>query len=455
MRLSDEGVNHDAVLLHPRQLAALGILAGLIGQLRACENVEDGYEFQQELLRRRVEVDEDGLEFRRAVRRIRGGKPPQPGAPEPQSGLDPSSVEAWQTEHFVCERLGRQYRDIGDALAWRVFGFQRKYILALSRNDPPGSMARKAGLAKEQETVEKAWREDGRFALMHDLTNALRIGDITVFTDSGPKIIEVKTDPKRRNATQQRRIEAAELALQGAGPLPGPDIMERLYDLDVPLQTHLAVLADGLERAAREGIFAAKLPGARALTVTDIFGCNAQGWTEEEYQDRLQRKHDGTLRRARIGPQGREDNVHATNLDLVARDPRRVPFAAYPFHPMACARLISDLAVFTVETSGPALAEVLCQAGLDAEWVRLPGLGDLRPGEVVIEIQRKTSRRLPDGKTLEFSRTLQMQRSELDRYLIELLEMATWIEGIRYLLADYRIEGKPWPHYRDEDRVWL
>ena len=191
------------------------------------------------------------------------------------------------------------------------------------------------------------------------------------------------------------------------------------------------------------------------MTVTDIFGCNAQGWTEEEHQERLQRKHDGALRRARIGPQGREQNVHATNLDLVARDPRRVPFAACPFHPMACARLISDLAVFAVETSGPTLADALCQAGLDAEWVRPPGLGDLRPGEVVMEIRRKTSRRLPDGKTLEFSRTLQMQRSELDRYLIELLEMGTWAEGIGYLLADHRIEGKPWPRYRNEDRTWL
>jgi hypothetical protein len=454
MRLSDAGVNHDAVLLHPRQLAALDTLAGLIGQLRACENVKDGYEFQQELLRLRLAVDEDRMAFRQAVRRIRSRKQPQPDAPEPQSGLDPSSLETWQIEYDVCERLGRQYRCIGDALAWRVFGFQRKYILALSRNDPPGSMARKAGLAKEQETVEQAW-QDGRFALMHDLTNCLRIGDITVFTDDGPKIIEVKTDPARQNAAQERRIKAAELALQGAGPLPGPDIRERLYDLDIPLKTHLDVLDDGTGRAAREGIFAAKLPGARALLVTDIFGCNAQGWTEDQYNDRLKRKHDGALRRAGIGPQGREDNIHATNLDLVARDPRRVPLAAYPLHPMACARLISDLAVFTVETSGPALADALCRAGLDAEWVRPPGLGDLAPGEVVIEIHRKTSRRLPGDMTLELSRTLQMRRSELDRYLIELLELPTWIEGIRYLLADYRIEGKPWPHYRDEDCVWL
>jgi hypothetical protein len=48
-----------------------------------------------------------------------------------------------------------------------------------------------------------------------------------------------------------------------------------------------------------------------------------------------------------------------------------------------------------------------------------------------------------------------MQRSELDRHLIELLDQATWIEGIRYLLADYQFgDGRPRPHYRSEDQIW-
>jgi hypothetical protein len=66
------------------------------------------------------------------------------------------------------------------------------------------------------------------------------------------------------------------------------------------------------------------------------------------------------------------------------------------------------------------------------------------------------SRTLGPGLTVEFSRTLQMRRSELDRYLIELLDQATWIEGVRYLLADYQFsDGRPWPHYRGEDQVWF
>lgn len=51
-------------------------------------------------------------------------------------------------------------------------------------------------------------------------------------------------------------------------------------------------------------------------------------------------------------------------------------------HPVACARLIGDYAVATVETSGPVLTRLLQVAGLDARWARPPGNADLQQGEV-------------------------------------------------------------------------
>ncbi|MFF3639093.1 hypothetical protein [Streptomyces sp. NPDC002250] len=50
--------------------------------------------------------------------------------------------------------------------------------------------------------------------------------------------------------------------------------------------------------------------------------------------------------------------------------------------------------------------------------------------------------------------TLQMGRSELDRYMIELVQPRSWIAGMKHLLAARRV-GQPWPHYRNEHKVWL
>ncbi|MEV6949997.1 hypothetical protein AB0N07_50650 [Streptomyces sp. NPDC051172] len=117
-----------------------------------------------------------------------------------------------------------------------------------------------------------------------------------------------------------------------------------------------------------------------------------------------------------------------------------MPWANYPLHPVACARLIGDYTVVTVETSGPLLARLLQVAGLDARWVRPPGKADLQQGEVVMEIHQQEQ--------------LQMRRSELERYLLELLRPGSWVAGIKHVLAA-RQTGQPWPHYRNEHEVWV
>ena len=379
MKLSMEGFPPDEVFAHPRHEAAQKALPDLIVQLRSAANVKDGYEFQQELIARVRETEEAYNGFSKAVKRMDVGKSPQPDAPEPQSGRDPSLLGTWQFEREICERIARQFRCVGDALAWRVFGFERRNIIAMCQNAPPGIWAGKAGAAAELDVVEQAYRQDGQFALLHDMTNCLRIGDVTVFRNDGSReTIEVKSNPLRNKSVQERRITLANEALQNSAPLPGKDRRARIFDLDVQFRTHLDLLAVGTERAARDGIFAARVRGDRVLLVTDIYGYSQQDRTAVEWAEVLESKISAARRRAGLGPRQPTD-IHATSLDSVSRDSQRVPFASYPLHPVACARLIGDLAVFVVETSGPVLASSLSDAGFMARWVRPPGkVGDLQ-----------------------------------------------------------------------------
>jgi hypothetical protein len=448
----------DDMMMHPRHQAMQPVLAQLIQQLRDCETAEAGVDFQRDLLARLLDVEKDRAGFKRAAKRMRGGKGPHPEAPEPQSGRDLTDVETWQFEQEVCERLARQLRSVGDALAWRVFGFHRPFILALCRNQSPGPMYGKAGLPAELEYVERTCKEDGAFALLHDLTNCLRIGDMTVWDGvNPPRTEEIKTNPENTKRAQLRRINQARAAVLDGGPLPGDNASELLYDLDLPLRTHLDVLRDALERAATDGIYATPVPGSRALFVVDQYACAEQGMSSEQFNERHQHAVDGALQRAGIAA-GREDyNIHSTSLDSTARDPLRVPWANYPLHPVACARLIGDYAVATVETSAPLLTRLLQVSGLDARWVRPPGKGDLQQGEVIMEIHQQEQLRavaLPGGVTMTPGWTLQMRRSELDRYLMELLKPGMWVAGIKHVLAARQV-GQPWPHYRNEHEIWV
>jgi hypothetical protein len=194
-----------------------------------------------------------------------------------------------------------------------------------------------------------------------------------------------------------------------------------------------------------------------------MYGCAARGWTLNDFHERAERKIQARLRQAGL-TDDRQLHINATSFDSVSRDPLRVPFAAYPLHPVACARIIGDLTVFTVETSGPALADSMRRAGIDARWVRERSRDELKPREVVMEMATRSPFRVPGevgrwireaGKEAEHVRGLQMQRSEIDMYLIQLLNQETWIGGIRYMLNDAGLKARPWPHYRCEDEVWV
>ncbi|MFH8386984.1 hypothetical protein ACH4E7_39735 [Kitasatospora sp. NPDC018058] len=448
----------DEMLAHPRHLAMQPVLTSLIEQLRDVHTPAEGYEFQQDLLTRLLDIEQDRVGFKRAADRARKGKGPHADAPEPQSGRDPADPATWAFERDLCERLARQLRTVGDALAWRAFGFHRPFVIALSRNDPPGPMYGKKGLQAELDQVHQAWKEDGAFALLHDLTNCLRIGDVTIWDDTtAPRTLEIKTNPAKMKPAQLERINAARQAVLNGGPMPGGRPSETLHDLDRPLRTHLDLLRATTDRALAEGIAATTVPGSRALLIADQAACSRLGMTGERFTENLGGAMHTALVQSGIAVDRDRQNVSATSLDFTARDPLRVPWASYPLHPAVCARIIGDYMVFTVETSGPVLTRLLQAAGFDAQWVRPPRRGGLQAGEVVMEIGRQqlpSSAILRGGFRLTSKRTLQLRRSELDRYLIELVQPGTWAAGISHLL-DNTQTGQPWPHYRDEEQVWL
>jgi hypothetical protein len=71
--------------------------------------------------------------------------------------------------------------------------------------------------------------------------------------------------------------------------------------------------------------------------VTDIYGYTTRGWTGDEWPEAVGRRVTPALRRAGINDD-RQWHVTATSVDSVSRNPARVPFAAYPLHPVARAR---------------------------------------------------------------------------------------------------------------------
>src|SRR5438128_7626588 len=149
------------VLFHPVQVATVTAIEEMVGRLHNLKTAEDCYALQRDLLNRIYEVERVEAQ---ATRKLRAA----PGDPDARA------------EQFAAGRATRQLRVIGDGLAWQVMGAQRAAIVALSQNQSAGRVYDKGmGLDSELAALNAYWKQ-GHFALLHDLTNNLRIDDLTV-----------------------------------------------------------------------------------------------------------------------------------------------------------------------------------------------------------------------------------------------------------------------------------
>lgn len=426
---------------HPLIQDTYHALPELIANLRQCRVYEDYYHFQQELLGKVLAVQEHRRACTRVVRRLGRCESVPIDAPDLRSGANPNELDAWELEIDVCERVDRQLRSVADALAWRVFNYDRQVIVALSRNDPAGPMVGKKGLKAERDFLTEMRSEEHSFVLLHDLTTCLRIGDATTFKSVGngfqAYLHEIKTNPDRRRSAQSQRKRLAEEAIRDGGALPGdPD--GRLIALDIPYKTHLDMLRDAFDKAATRGVLGMKVPGGRALVAANL-PKGYELWPEDEFIERTEKAHEAACKRAAI-----LDSSHLIGFrsdDTVARYATMPPWAIYPLPPAVCAGLITDMAVFIVTISSEPLVNALREAGLAAQWLLPPDLERLEHGQAVIRIH--------NGVHVGGLRS-----SELQRLAFELVHLPTWVEGVKAVFARQDAPGRPWHYFADEYKVW-
>lgn len=433
MSLADE--QRDSVLGHPIHLEAMDRVRALLDLLRTAKTLDDLDQLQRRLFAFIYVVEEQRANCSRVLKRLAHGET-IPKDAKPLRGSGSGRLAAtWEAEELACERATRQYRSVGDAMAWTLSGFRRRYILALSRNEPAGPMADKAGLPMELGTVEALWETRHHFGLLHDLTNCLRIGDISEFTDGGGIIIhEVKASPGRKKPVQFRRMEAAIRGADGVGPLPGSTAT--LVSVSVPYRTEARRLADLARLTVERGVQGMPIPGRRAVVGVDLEVAHRL----QPDQSRLQRRWDEEFERAqkRAGIAKGSGRLFFDALDSVGQAPTLPPWGIYPISTVHAARLAADLMMFKAVVSLEALSEALAAEGLDAKW-------DLPPdgSEPRLSIIRG-NRRL----------TVNSMYSALQELLVELVDVPTWTAAIRELLSRQDVPQNAVIVFQNEHKAW-
>lgn len=425
------------VVAHPAQLRLADRIADLLADLRTCTTPRDYQEFQGTLFHDLYDVEERRRAVSRVVKRLRRGERLPPDPPE----LEPLPVEdvaqRWQIEDMVLERLARQLRTVGDALAWRALGYDRRYVLAMSQNALPGPMSGKAGLPFELGAVMERWEQKGHFSLLHDITSCLRIGDLTEFAADGTRHLwEIKSKPGRGSPAQLSRMSAAIDTVNTGTPLPGG---ETLVAVATPLRTRLDALDDAIRLARERGISALRLPPGRAIVAVAMFDAFRLGGDGEEWLARTEQARHAVRRRARI-----DSATHHFIMrtgDRATRTPAAAPYGIYPIQPVYCAGLICDLIHVEVTFDPQALCEATAARGLDAELLLPPTHGDLDPSDRVMRVRRG-------------DRGIVLHPAFVDQMLAEFVTVDSTAEALDEVLSRPYAPTSPILVFADEASTW-
>lgn len=428
------------VLQHPAQQAMVSTIAQFITQLRVLETPEGYYEFQRFLLAQLYEVEERRAQCSRVSKRLRRGQSVPADVSPPPTG-DPTQIATWELEAYVYERLARQLRAVGDGLAWTCFGYDRRIILALSRNDSPGPMYGKDGLPYELGAMQELWKTKGHFALHHDLTNCLRIADLTEFTADGQRLLhEIKAKPH----TEKKQLERARAvvdSVNSGGRLPSSVGDHRLVQLREPYITNLKSLDDLLQLAKHDGSHGMKLPQGRAIVASSLPAMAAR-WKDdpEEGAYFLDSIRSQTLKRAGIDKA--MHHIKGYSGDTASRSPTMAPWVIYPFSPIDCAGLICDMLVFDTTVSADALVESLERSGLRGEVL-------LAPADVRVEGT------MPVIRARWRNRAVTWHALGLNQLLYELAEPDALARGLREVLLMEDPADYPELVYANEATSWF
>jgi len=371
------------VYFHDIQRETGAMICYLVTRLQTLKSVEDWFPFQKELSAMLYAAEEREYNATQALK------------------ASPGDLDR-QVEEFASGRAVRQLRSVGDAFAWLVLGMERAAVVALSQNRPSGRIYGKAGYAAEVEAVEAYWETMGHFALLHDLTNCLRIHDLTVVNhlhragapdhtcgEAAYDIVEVKTGRGRGpSPRQQQRIADALQAINEGGPLIGPDGHFQQFRPKIAFSSHQQALA-GLLEAAMSGE-----TGTAAIVVED-------GWVASAL--RLPGHKVGTdigdlvreWNRARAGAladAGLKESSEVFRLqtgDAAGRALFRIPFGLFPIPPRTASFLSCDWLIYDSLLSPTPLEDALRHSGVTVARTAGPALV-ITHGDHSIEVTRRS-----------------------------------------------------------------
>lgn len=239
--------------------------------------------------------------------------------------------------------LASAYREIADGFAYRTIGHDRIRLRILAQSDTPGFIATPLESSKAGRNAELKLAQtivsNGGFALLHDITNCLLVGDVSVLRHVGdmPYLAEVKnkkihtpTSIAQRLAggnlitDQKNRLLQAQDMLASDTIRSGDNTTARVIRFKLPVHHFHQDVQKIITQARKNGFSSKLLAPYLYVDIVDLHSIN---------KAKLEKLKNAPQRRKNV-PGLQFSNFDNLSIKLAGQVLRgKAPYSVYPYKP--------------------------------------------------------------------------------------------------------------------------
>lgn len=174
-------------------------------------------------------------------------------------------------EIYFNRAVCRAIRDIADGIVWRLFDYDRA-TLAMIASRPASKHINPTGLEAELMEFGRVYDSREGIAVLNDLTNFLKLGDVTIRKDEGTfELVEVKTGHKSSGRiTRQKQSLRNTVALINTGKAEDTDEQISISQLEVTPEAYLGNLRSVIQEAEKKGVAHRRIGEYMLVECTDF-----------------------------------------------------------------------------------------------------------------------------------------------------------------------------------------
>lgn len=232
--------------------------------------------------------------------------------------------------------INMSLREIVDGIVWRYLKFNRPILYYLADKQEIGPPRPDAGLIESLNQFTDIFLSPNNFAILNDISNFLRVGDITKISEDGTiELIEVKSGKRKRGRRitrqKQRMSELVEFFNTGFSEYDGQTF--KINDSNIKKIHYFGNLLDSIKRARNKGYDSTLIGNYLIIEVVDLRKVS----DIEIYEKYFQKKHESVKERWN---HNRDILIQSLFIQKLRYSRNYIPYSIYPYDTDICTDII-------------------------------------------------------------------------------------------------------------------